>query len=38
MIQNMTLTLLTKIPKLRREIYHQRMKKEMIKPFEDLII
>ena len=37
-IQNMTLTLLTKIPSMRREIYHKRMKKEMIKPFEDLTI
>ena len=35
-IQNMALTLLTKIPSMRREIYHKRMKKEMIKPFEDL--
>ena len=34
----MTLTLLTKIPSMRREIYNKRIKKEMIKPFEDLLI
>jgi len=37
-IQTMTLILLTKIPSMRREIYHKRIKKEMIKPFEDLLI
>ncbi|MGB7968501.1 MAG: NAD(P)H-dependent oxidoreductase [Methanobacterium sp.] len=37
-IQNLTLTLLTKIPRIRREIYNKRMKKEMIKPFEDLLL
>ena len=36
-IQNMTLTLLTKIPTIRRQIYHKQLKKEMIKPFQDLI-
>lgn len=36
-IQNMTLTLLTKIPTIRRQIYNKKMKKEMIKPFQDLI-
>ena len=37
-IQNTALTLLTKIPSMRRQIYHKRIKKEMIKPFEDLIM
>jgi multimeric flavodoxin WrbA len=37
-IQTMTLILLTKIPSMRREIYHKRIKKEMIKPFEYLLI
>jgi multimeric flavodoxin WrbA len=37
-IKNTILTLLTKIPNIRRQIYHKRMKKEMIKPFEDIIM
>ncbi len=36
MIQNMILTLLTKIPSMRKEIYQKRIKKEMIKPFENI--
>lgn len=35
-IQNMILTLLTKIPSMRKEIYQKRIKKEMIKPFENI--
>ena len=35
-IQNMILILLTKIPSMRKDIYQKRLKKEMIKPFENI--
>jgi multimeric flavodoxin WrbA len=35
-IQNIILMLLTKIPSMRKDIYQKRIKKEMIKPFENI--
>jgi multimeric flavodoxin WrbA len=37
-IQTMIMILLSKIPSMRREIYQKRLKKEMIKPFENILI
>ena len=36
-IANMMLILLTKIPKMRKEIYNKRMKAEIIKPFQKVV-
>ncbi len=36
-ITNMMLILLTKIPKMRKEIYNKRMKAEIIKPFQKVV-
>jgi len=35
-IRNMIMFLLTKIPSMRKEIYQKRLRKEMIKPFENI--
>jgi len=35
-IQNMIMIILSKIPSMRKDIYQKRLKKEMIKPFENI--
>jgi hypothetical protein len=34
---NAVLILLTKIPSMRKEIYHKRIKEEMLKPFQKVL-